>query len=86
MSDEEFLASYNSDTATKEEELRLINILLNMPDEDDCRHDFFRKSFQHSPVLAFSECSANTPNTTTINRFKTATFTKRKCSTAPLKK
>ena len=34
MSDEEFLASYNSDTATKEEELRLINILLNMPDED----------------------------------------------------
>ena len=35
MSDEEFLASYNSDTATNEEELRLINILLNMPDEDD---------------------------------------------------
>lgn len=34
MSDEEFLASYNSDNATKEEELRLINILLNMPDED----------------------------------------------------
>ena len=34
MSDEEFLANYNSDTATKEEELRLINILLNMPDED----------------------------------------------------
>lgn len=34
MSDEEFLASYNSDTATKEEELRLINILLNMPDEN----------------------------------------------------
>lgn len=35
MSDEEFLASYNFDTATKEEELRLINILLNMPDEDN---------------------------------------------------
>ena len=35
MSDEEFLASYNSDTETKEEELRLINILLNMPEEDD---------------------------------------------------
>ena len=42
--------------------------------------------FNTATVLAFSECSANTPNTTTINRSKTATFIKRKCSTAPLKR
>lgn len=42
--------------------------------------------FNTATVLAFSEYSANTPNTTTINRLKTATFIKRKCSTAQLKK
>ena len=42
--------------------------------------------FNTANVLAFSECSINTPNTTTINRLKTATFIKRKFSTVPLKK
>lgn len=34
MSDEEFLETDDPDIATKEEKIRLINILLNMPDED----------------------------------------------------
>lgn len=35
MTDEEFLANYNPDTASHEELIQLINILLNMPDEED---------------------------------------------------
>lgn len=35
MSDEEFLENYDADNASHEEQIRLLNILLNMPDEED---------------------------------------------------
>ena len=35
MTDEEFIKNFEHNTATKEEHLKLINILLNMPDEEN---------------------------------------------------
>ena len=35
MTDEEFIKNFEHNTATEEEHLKLINILLNMPDEEN---------------------------------------------------